>query len=770
MKTKQINYRKVLHSSVRRFMERPEDFSAKIGIKLVAGDYLGKKEKRALVAEAMALWMCINPDSQFYNKMWEKVSPKGKHYSDGYYGGAVWRRFQNARDAQVREISSQLASLEENSKNAWVRAVCRFMLLPKDVVRKWLWHENVDFQSCESFLRRLTDEQHVSLKRHYDLVKARTAIKELPCFTDGALNKVWNFFGLNAKEEPNRMAVKSAMAHDFLGMNMGFALYSNAEDDHVVKKDLAEQFLSKQDRGQFEVNKEHGGLYWFLYRALRSNPLWREGKHVELGAWICPGFWFTMILWGILTLVSPASLLVATGLYVFKGTLSWVLFGLGAILPIVVMAYWVKKLCNKEYNDEYWLFFLKGVFFACLILLAHMALVHAKEFWSVASGALCLIFLVPYCIKNDTLDFWDAPILGKLLPSVFLMAGAWDIHVHSDFWFYFAGFIMSAVTEVWIFAQHVVQTIYEMRMMLLMAVVVVAAYAGLLVALFHLSDYLARKSDELIEKGDRRAYNYESRVLGAVFVVMMAIFLTSTYRMFSSVPSGAEFLLLVITLIPFLFFLAYCAMNRVEVKVNKKVTRSALLYLTVYDDEQVAIRHAIACNEFWSDIDHAIVRAKVLNRILIKVSSRSDRCVWIAAMIRVVKSDAEFVNMEHFALSELYSELGFGHTRHFVDQEVISLILSGASDDVIRSAVVSAREKYLAISGKLKKPTAWSLLNSRFSDWLDETAIPFGVKCWGLVTWPFRMFWKAVCDLHTIWESFNEQCPKAPPRDRPVAQ
>lgn len=757
---KKIGYRRVIHSNLRRFLLRADDYADKVGIRLTRGSYENEAKYWA-ITEAMAVWDALNPDGKFYQRLGERLSK---------LKGFDTRQYYAARDAQVRDLLSRLSSIEERSENAWVRAVCRFMLLPKDVARKWLWHENVDFQSCESFLRRLTNEQHVSLNLHYDLVKGGTETSKLPCFTDGAPNKVWNFFGLTAKEESNRMATKSAVVHDFFGFGMGFALYPNAIDDSATKKNLATQFLSKNHRGDFEVNKEHGGLYWFLYRTLRSNSLYREGKNVELGSWICPGFWFTMIMWGILTLVSPASLLVATCLYVLKGTVSWGLFGLGAILPIVVTLVWVKKLCNKEYDDEYWKWLMVVTGCYLVIILGHEILLHAKDYWSAPAGTLCIFLLVPYCIKKDTLDFWNAPILGKLLPLVFLSAGVWDIHVHSDFWQDGVNFFMWLAQSVWSLIQSVAYYLYEARAMIMWGTIGVAFYAAFLVSLFYFGTWVTKKVDTMVEQGDHNAYSYAGwAMLGVLFVFIVVAMLSASSSLSQSIRGGKLLAALMLINLPFLVFFATRGMNRVSVVVNNKVLRGALKYHTMGEENRSFVRAAISCNKFWVDITHAVARANVLNDILYKVQSHyGSRFVWVIAMIRSVKDDAELSNVQKFASSELYRELSFGEDG--VDQDVLRLILSGANEEDIGQAIKSAREKYFSISRKQTEPSTGEKFADWLVEWLNNRALPFFIKCFMFVTWPIRMLWKGICDLYDLWEAFNEQCPQAPPRDRPVAQ
>lgn len=745
---KKINYAKAVAGSFNQLLKDPEGFAAKLGITLVAGKYLSAPS-RIRMTEALTMWAGMNPSSAFYDEVGNRM--RRKH-------SFSWSEYYVARDAYANELLAQMAVSGTSDTNEYVRIVCMFMSLPNEVARKWLWYENVDFQSCESFLRRLTQPQYESLVLHYNLVNDGVPVNKLPCFTEGVLNKVWNLFNI-AFKRVDRMSAKSALAHDFLGMGMGFSLYPDAVVDKQANQNVASQFLSKQDRGAFEVNKEHGGLYWFLYHKLRSNALYREDEEVELGRWICPGFWFTMIAWGVLAIASPVSLIAAVSLLALKGVVSMTLFSLGSILPGIAFLVWARKIGRRTYDKEYWkwLSVMAGIFWVVLIL--HLIITEAKNSPVFYLGVLCGILLLPYCIKEDTWKFWRAPILGKILPLIFLSAGVLEIYANTEFF----EFCWSVIQSIGGFLYSVAMSLYEMRVVIITWALLVVGYASMIIGLFHFSNWAMKKIDTMIERGDQRVYQYERAVNWGVIGMLVAFVLVSiSIAPHYNLEGTARLILLCLVALPFLSFLVANLLFRgVAPQANQKVYHNALTGTWQLSLEQMgAVREAIAGNDFWTDIVHAGSRAKALNRVIYRVSGYHESCLeWVIAMIRLIRSDKELNNAVRFVAVSIEVFL-----YHNVTPKVLRLILDGASEEIINKAAGEEEGKKRSAQGS-GKPSLWANLSRLSGNAWSE----FLVFLYSL-TWPVRALWKGARDLYRLWEVFNEQCPQAPSNDRPVAR
>ncbi len=768
MNKKKLDYSRMLRTWVRRLWKDPTVFSSNIGVTLTEGSYISLAQ-RSMMTEAMAVWAAINPQSAFYGVVENRLRKKATETKVSFDQGL----FVNARDAQVKSLLSRLPEVLCNNTNEYVCVLCMYLLLPAHVARKWLWYENVDFQSVECLLRRMTKEQFESLKHHYDLVQSGVQAKKLPCFTKGVINKVWGLFNPSFVEQ-DRMATKAAIAYDFFGMSMGFKLYSEVTKDDQAPQELASQFLSKRkrDSGDFEVNKEHGGVYWLLYRLLRSNSLYNEGDEVRLGRWVCPGFWVTIILWGILVLASPASLVAALGLYFMNGVTSWTLLGVGAITPVILGAIGIKKACGRTYTGDYW----KGVWIALLVttltVLAYLATEFLKNFPSFYVGIASLVFLVPYCVEKETGAFWQAPIMGKLFPFLFLGVLGWDIHTHSNFfmecWFTvtgIAGWIWSTILDI-------LGAIWGARYTVLGGLFGIALYAGLLVGLFRLNDWAVKKTDAMIEAGDKRVYTYQGVFNGAVAILGIAMLglLGLTYMQFELLSTRAFMSVVIAVALPFLLLVGLgVTVRSVTTRTGDRVA-ALTLNRSFYDGQYKAVFRAISSNHFWTEVAHAEARAKSLDRILSKASGFGDeRFQWLLAIVRSVKNDDELNNVTKFFLSHdsLCRELWLE-----VSPQLLDLIFSGESEDVLREAFEKEKLRQQE-EARLRGPA----LPQRLQTWATENLIPFLEKVeaviiatWLFLSWPIRALLKGVKDAYRMWEAFQEECPASPPHERPLAQ
>jgi len=263
-----------------------------------------------------------------------------------------------------------------------IALVATVELLPTKVWRRALWHYNIDFQSFESCLRRITPEQIIGLRESLDAILHDQAP---PCFREGwknalrrLFNPSWTHLGRLREELPEdrarRYESKGAFAYEFFNIDFGHVLYRHEEDEQKIEGSLATRFLSKKRNandagGDFIVNQEDGA-YWWMYRVPRSNYVWFPNRDVQLKQAICPGFWYTIFVWLLVLLVSPLAS-VLTGVEYGSGMSPW-LVGLtgivGAVTPLIILAVvgkyaliqigrfieWATELVGVVIDNKYW--------------------------------------------------------------------------------------------------------------------------------------------------------------------------------------------------------------------------------------------------------------------------------------------------------------------------------------------------------------------------------------------------------------------------------
>lgn len=259
-----------------------------------------------------------------------------------------------------------------------IALVATVELLPTKVWRRALWHYNIDFQSFESFLRRITPEQVEGLQVSLDAILYDQAP---PCFCKGWKNVLRRIFKLSwaspwrlrmesPEDRERRYESKGAFAYEFFGIDFGHVLYRHEKDDREIDGNLATRFLSrKHDRNDFVVNQEDGA-YWEMYRIPRSNYIWFPNRDVQLKQAICPGFWYTFFVWLLVLFISPLAGIL-TGIEYAQHASLWVvgLTGIvGVVTPFIISAVivkytfiqtgrfivWMAKQTGITVDEEYW--------------------------------------------------------------------------------------------------------------------------------------------------------------------------------------------------------------------------------------------------------------------------------------------------------------------------------------------------------------------------------------------------------------------------------
>ncbi len=294
------------------------------------------------------------------------------------------------------------------------------------VFRRWLKHENVDFQSFDSYLARLSYEQIQSLLIHEKLIRDGAADSSLPCFREGLTNKIWNIASPNA-EVCEKYAPSQAVATNFLGLGLGFPLYPDATSDIRNPLSTITQLHSLNPDKGFVVNQEILGLYWLLYRKLRSNELWNTDQVVKPGFGVCPGFWYTIIMWLASILVPPIALVAAWFSY---GGFAVVFMAIALISPVFYGLNTVLYMLRRTaWNSKVWKAIGKRIAFGGLILvLAGLLKVTYEN--SVMFWTLCTLIVMGFLAQGQEDTGSEDSFPGIFIPlmGILVLALGWDIY------------------------------------------------------------------------------------------------------------------------------------------------------------------------------------------------------------------------------------------------------------------------------------------------------------------------------------------------------
>jgi hypothetical protein len=738
---------------LRRYTEMlfadPVGFSKKLGSLSITGTYAvpARKEK---ITEAVALWSAFYADSRFYleikHRLYDRYR-KSDRAEEGFES--------NYREAVRKNIGRlRLHQLLKETDNIYVRVFCMYMLLPERVARRWLWHENIDFQSPESFLRRLTNDKVESLKKHYDISQNGYGPERIyPCFKDGTLNRVWDFFGLTAKDE-DRMATKSALAHDFLGFNMGFQKYLNIDSDAVASSELTSQFLSSQDRGAFEVNKGPGGLYWYLYRTLRSNRLWNKGAEVKLGEWICPGFWFTMALWVFMLVGSPLCLvafaactLLGVSPNIFGIALNPVFGVVGAVSPVLYAAGWGRENFSKgDFAGDYWPNFGGTLLFMAAGFVFAAGFMFLRGYFAYWAFLLCLLFLIPYRLKAGTESFWKAKYIGKLLPALLLAAVAQDLWRHTQFWEFCWNVLVLVALAI---AAFFVENLWGILQFLAVA----AMYIGLLTAAIV---YVGRTQDRMrthVAKGSvetERDYrreelvSYAFMVAGIAFMACIGFYMLYVQFVFAAIMGFA-------LAAPFAGFAFDVGMGKLDPKVAmvKKEFGERDLHAGSFLD---SIARTVAANPFWFKRRPLRLRSNDLFDLWMGHHHVHQFLMFVSAIGSEdeLKRAVAFLNSSEYSL--IRSRLIL---QGLFNEWYLQSILQGTlREDLERVVSVAYKTK---IEKKQRRETRLEKAGAALKGAADAVLGFLWMLCY-----PFRLMWRGIRDLWQLWQDFNKNCPRRP--------
>jgi len=238
------------------------------------------------------------------------------------------------------------------SENPLLSAMAMIGSMPTKLFDHILWEYNIDFSSPEAFLRRLKNEQYEAIRRNYrDIVAGREP--EVLQKKSATLNDFFQTY--DWREFKN----KGAWQYNLGKLDWGFPLYPGGPDSDVKAPEInpfsaVGKFMSIKDKEKFVVNTLDG-KYWKTYKWCRRGILF-SSKSLELGDWICPGAWATLLIWVFFWIVSPATFVSL--FFLPESTPWWIaipMVAAGIVTPIWLIIFSVVSIFKKalsHINEE----------------------------------------------------------------------------------------------------------------------------------------------------------------------------------------------------------------------------------------------------------------------------------------------------------------------------------------------------------------------------------------------------------------------------------
>lgn len=471
-------------------------------------------------------------------------------------------------------------------ENELISLIARFELFPTKVFRKVLWYYNIDFQSFESCLRRLTGEQRRGIENAYASLFG-THEPTLPeCFTEGVKNRLRqkyrmfavtpeSIFQATPEEEAGRYRSKGSIAFDFFNLGFGFSQYQSESDDTKVIGFKATHFLQRKNHeNDFVVNQEDGWYFW-MYRTARSNYVWNSGKHIELKRAICPGFWITLFIWSLFFFISPLAVFLNMGAFAADSPVGFLLtFPFAIFTPGVLLAAgikflycefnpcvrrgvnWVLGKLKTPVDKDFWQKFGEKVFFPFVVwavvstgLVVYIGVFVAMSVWwnNFVIGVLLAMFVgfyIFYMYYHDRLVLpTRIPLFGW--PVTALLAGKVVYDVSGPLWValkWIAGFLFAYFAGIAVGA---------------ILVAILLGWAWVIMRMVEFSDKAEKRHEEVADAAlDRidEIYTWSTR-LTLVAVVIFGIYAVMTYS------AGGAYLAFYLALAFLFFALAYLVLS-----------------------------------------------------------------------------------------------------------------------------------------------------------------------------------------------------------------
>jgi len=215
--------------------------------------------------------------------------------------------FYSWQTKQREYYAEFVAKIKLDPDNIYTQTVLNIEWLPTKAWRKILWQENINFESYESCLRRLTAEQHLVIANNAkDFVEAKQVPRIFSWFDKAFRGISYENLLKSNLDYDQRYTSKGTLSYNLLNLDFGFNAYPGREnDDSKIVEFSPLRFLStKNHEDDFIVNQEDG-RYWRLYKSARSNYVYRPEREVKLKTHICPGFWYTLFVHFLFWIASP---------------------------------------------------------------------------------------------------------------------------------------------------------------------------------------------------------------------------------------------------------------------------------------------------------------------------------------------------------------------------------------------------------------------------------------------------------------------------------
>ncbi|MDR2540981.1 MAG: hypothetical protein LBD11_04290 [Candidatus Peribacteria bacterium] len=285
-----------------------------------------------------------------------------------------WEFTKKEFEGEYKSAGERLEFLEDfvHHENPYLALVAKAEMLPTLVWEKILWRYNIDYSSLENFLRRIFFEENTyqreAIQTNWNDIyvekKQPQVLKKR--FWDHLGQSVYvamKWLGLE-KYVPDFTSFKGerlskvAWAYNFIGLDFGFALYpvegSDEKETLTADSPLVDQFgkvLSKKAHENDFATNNVDGIYWFLYRFLRTWGFMLFKRKVKLNGWVCPSFWSTVIGVPAFLALPFLSLVVTPLIGIWAWIISlptllwalfWVLVVIGALIGGIGYKIWTK--------------------------------------------------------------------------------------------------------------------------------------------------------------------------------------------------------------------------------------------------------------------------------------------------------------------------------------------------------------------------------------------------------------------------------------------
>jgi len=690
------------------------------------GDYSKNESKKNEIGIALCFWSFIRSiEKRFYDTF------KEEEIAHDIY-------WQTKREFLKQFISDQ---------RPYFALIAKVESMPSRVFRRMLWFYNINFASFEAFLRRLAESEVEGINETHEALFQVNGPEVPRCFTEGWKNSIRQYFKKyrttkdnilkeSFKDAESRYLSKGTIAYEFFGIDFGFNKYPEENTDTRVSESLMMQFLSNKNRdNDFVVNQEDG-VYWWLYKTIRSNYIWHPKREVELNKAICPGFWYTIIMWMLILFISPV-MLVSSVLGVSAGVSMWVTvpaLALGSITPLILLAAAIKYVFvaiwkrvfrffegfEMDVDEDFFKEFFKifwGIALASIIACVVAAVGTAMYFWfyeSVALAAYLTLFIAMYIFymlyKEKAKWPTSVPVLG--IPTVIFVAGK-VLFDFRHFFFEYANTITA----------------------LLALAGIIAACVYVLMRLDDLEKTASLKNESVYKKFEM-IYKISSIVAWSIMAVTLggSIYVITSYDMYGQF-AYLFFFMGAFMLVSFLFI--FVSWRFFEPKKN----RFALNFAIDASEEDEFL------TEFYRNL-------MFYNPWLKNEADAKEKAAKIAAFVSLYYSMSSapkrllFISKEAFSLIDEYKSGMFQKRINDKDDKdlFVSFMLRRVSFKEAYETFLRAESKKRVFNRKLEK-----ILESieNFFNRFILNPIVFVIKKIGVFIETCR----------TLWEIFNEKCP-----------